>query len=127
MLVEAFLNEYLEADGYFFLRLLTANASDFVVQEILEQLWTTYVMKYGENDATRAEQIFFEFRNQSSLTSLNSQVSPTTMQPPTRNSELADSKRKHRQQFSDVTVGLLNSSSSFQPTMSISDDRDGYV
>ena len=127
MLVEAFLNEYLEADGYFFMRLLTANASDFVVQEILEQLWTTYVMKYGENDANRAEQIFFEFRNQSSLTSATSQVTPTTMPLPNRNSELTDSNRKHRKQFSDVTVGLLNSSSSFQPAMSITDDRDGYV
>ena len=127
MLVEAFLNQYLEADGYFFMRLLTANASDFVVQEILEQLWTTYVMKYGENDANRAEQIFFEFRNQSSLTSSTSQVTSTTMQLPNRNTEFTDSSRKHQKQFSDVSVGLLNASSSFQPALSITDDRDDYV
>lgn len=61
-LVGSFLNDYLEADGYFFIRLLAANVSDFVVQEIVEQLWSLYVMKYGEADAKAAEDAFFEFR-----------------------------------------------------------------
>ena len=127
MLVEAFLSEYLEADGYFFLRLLTANSSDFVVQEIVEQLWTTYVMKYGENDATRAEQVFFEFRNQSSITSLTSQATPPPMQTRDRASEMTDSKRKYLKQYSDAAVGLLNASSAFQPATSITDDGDEHV
>jgi hypothetical protein len=44
-LVRAFITEYLEPDGFFFIRILIINVSDFAVQEIIEQLWTKYVMK----------------------------------------------------------------------------------
>ncbi|CAF5076087.1 unnamed protein product, partial [Rotaria magnacalcarata] len=61
-LVDSFLNYYLESDGYFFIRILSANASDFIVQEIIEQLWTVYVIKYGEEHAKEAEDTYFQFR-----------------------------------------------------------------
>lgn len=111
-LVDAFLNEYLEADGYFFIRVLAANTSDFIVQEVLEQLWTTYVMKYGENDAKRAEDAFFEFRKYS-LTS------PSFSQTPVRRSSLVldktdgmtDAERQYMKRHSDVGVALLSATS----------------
>jgi len=61
-LLRSFITEYLELDGYFFIRMLTVNVSDFVVQEILEQLWARYLLKYGENDAILAEKSYTEFR-----------------------------------------------------------------
>jgi hypothetical protein len=62
-LVRSFITEYLEPDGYFFIRMLTVNVSDFVVQEIIEQLWTCYVLKYGEKDAKNAEDLYYRFRD----------------------------------------------------------------
>ena len=52
--------------------MLTVNVSDFVVQEILEQLWDRYLKKYGENDALLAEKTFNEFRG------IGMPVSPVT-------------------------------------------------
>ena len=114
-LVNAFLTEYLEADGYFFIRLLTANASDFVVQEILEQLWTMYVMKYGEIDATRAEKAYFEYRNPSARS-----PSITHTSSPFRHifnpiSGANDAKRKFAKQHPHQNVALLDEPTETQP------------
>lgn len=62
-LVDCFIEDYLEGDGYFFIRLLTVNVSDYIVQEIIEQLWSTYIYKYGENDAKNGEKAYLEFRD----------------------------------------------------------------
>jgi hypothetical protein len=56
--------------------MLTVNVSDFVVQEIIEQLWACYVMKYGEHDAQLAEKNFYDFRQQSNSSSLVRTPSP---------------------------------------------------
>ncbi len=103
-LVHAFLNDYLEADGYFFIRLLAANASDFIVQEVLEQLWSIYVMKYGENDAKQAEDAFFQFRKY-----------PRSLSFIDKTGGIPESERKNIRQQSDVGVGLLGNQNSFQP------------
>ncbi len=96
------MNEYLEPDGYFFIRLLASNASDFIVQEIIEQLWARYVMKYGEADAKRAEDAFFEFREQPNFAALFSQ-SP---------SRIASTNER----YTDAGVGLLSATANvFQP------------
>jgi hypothetical protein len=114
-LIDAFLNEYLEADGYFFIRILAANASDFIVQEIIEQLWTTYVMKYGELDAKRSEDAFYEFR-QNSYSSQSSRQPPLrTLSAVERTADMTDGERKYLKQHSEMTVGLLKATSLFEP------------
>ena len=126
-LVDAFLREYLEADGYFFIRLLTANSSDFVVQEVLEQLWTVYVMKYGENDAIRGEKSFFEFRNSlSSLTSIN-QGGTSLLQVVDARGGATDSKRKYIRQHSSTGVGIMKATSMFEPMLSTTDEQGEEV
>jgi hypothetical protein len=106
------LNEYLEADGYFFIRLLASNSSDFIVQEVIEQLWATYVMKYGEADAKRAEDEFFEFRQQPNLSQLFSQTPSRAVSTVER---LTDAEKKYRKQHSEVGVGLLSATNAFEP------------
>jgi hypothetical protein len=115
-LVDAFLNEYLEPDGYFFIRLLAANASDFIVQEVLEQLWTMYVMKYGEADAKRAEDEFFEFRQHPTISQSFSQISRLSLVD--KSDRLTDSERKYLRQHSDIGVALLEPAILFQPIIS---------
>lgn len=114
-LVEAFLNEYLEADGYFFIRLLAANSSDFIVQEVIEQLWATYVMKYGETDAQRFEEEFFKFHLNLDGSQLFSQTSTKVVSAADGADGLNDSERKYLKQHSDVGVGLLSATTTFQP------------
>ena len=63
-LIDSFLTRYLELDGYFFIQILTANVSDFIVQEIVEQLWVIYITKYGEADAIHGEKTYFELHDQ---------------------------------------------------------------
>lgn len=103
-LIQSFIMEYLEPDGFFFIRMLMSNVSDFVVQEILEQLWVKYTQKYGENDAKIAEQSYFSYRNDgrrsksiirttSRLTNVHDETGSGT-----------DAKRKFAKQFSDVGV-----------------------
>ena len=105
-LVRAFITEYLEPDGYFFIRVLTVNVSDFVVQEVIEQLWTRYVRKYGENDAKLAESAFLQFRNVNSQTSV--QTARTTMLSVVEDATGAtDAKRQYIRQRADVNTGLL--------------------
>jgi hypothetical protein len=123
-LVDAFLNKYLEIDGYFFIRLLTANTSDFIVQEVLEQLWTVYVMKYGEHDAQHAEKTFYEFRNQSSVTLPASSISASYQHVTNR---MIDAKRKYSKTYSDANLELLNGTSKFQPALSVNDERQESV
>lgn len=113
-LVHAFLTEYLEADGYFFIRLLTANASDFVVQEILEQLWTVYVMKYGEIDATRAEKVYFEYRHPSSRSSSISHPPAPFRHMVNPFSSSHDSRPKLSKQHSIDNTRLLDIPTGFQ-------------
>ncbi|CAF5166713.1 unnamed protein product, partial [Rotaria sp. Silwood1] len=91
--------------------MLTVNVSDFVVQEIIEQLWTCYVMRYGENDAKLAEKSFYEFRKEgkyTSITHLHSALSNVIDE----RFGATDAKRKFLRQYSDVTAELL------QPTIS---------
>ncbi|CAF0786195.1 unnamed protein product [Rotaria sordida] len=107
-LVDAFLNDYLEADGYFFIRLLAANASDFIVQEIIEQLWSTYIIKYGEHDAQNAEDSYFEFRKNP----LHHQYINQNLSHISTNfdqfEEAVDAKRKYLREHSDMDIGLLD-------------------
>lgn len=116
-LVDAFLTEYLEADGYFFIRLLTANASDFVVQEILEQLWMTYVTKYGEIDATRAEQVYFQYRQQTSRSSITQSTSPFRQMLDSL-SRKHDAKHKGSRSGSVGSIRSLDAAMNFQPLLS---------
>lgn len=114
-LVDAFLNDYLESDGYFFIRLLSANSSDFIVQEILEQLWAVYIMKYGEKDAREAERSYFEFRRRPSpIVTIHS--NPLHITPdvnPTNGTKY--SKSKPEKEYSSIGIGLLSASSVFEP------------
>ena len=110
-LVRAFIEDYLEADGYFFIRMLTVNISDFVVQEIIEQLWSCYVMRYGEADAKKAEDSYYAFRNPRCISS------PTTsiQAPITDEYGATDAKRKYLKQRSEPGVGLSKASSVLEP------------
>jgi hypothetical protein len=115
-LVQAFITEYLEPDGYFFIRLLTVNASDFVVQEIIEKLWTYYVMRYGENDAKKAEESFYAFREQiscaSSITPIRSPILDIYDE-----GGVTDAKRKYMKQYSDMGTSFLRSKSAAEPLL----------
>lgn len=115
-LVEAFLDEYLEADGYFFIRLLAANASDFVVQEVLEQLWFTYVQKYGEKDAKHAEDSWFEYRQPPTIPRSVSQSAAQPVLVVRRDDPTADARRKYDKQRSGVVTELLDNSRRSQAT-----------
>jgi hypothetical protein len=114
-LVQAFVLEYLEPDGFFFIRILTVNVSDFVVQEIIEQLWTCYIMKYGENDAQKAEESFYAFRKQMSQSSSITPLRTSMLDVVDKESGATDSKRKYMKQYSDVGTGLLRSASAIEP------------
>ena len=126
-LVNAFLTEYLEADGYFFIRLLTANASDFVVQEILEQLWTMYVMKYGEIDATRAEQTYFEYRHPEPRSSSIMHISSPSRRTFDPVSGANNAKRKSVKPDPHQSVALLDASTDSQPVFRAIPEQDGSV
>lgn len=115
-LVDAFLNEYLEADGFFFIRLLASNVSDFIVQEVLEQLWMMYITKYGEADAKHAEEDFFQFRQHPTFSQLPSQSRRLSVID--KADRLTDSERKYKKQHSDIGVGVLGSTNVFQPLIS---------
>jgi len=114
-LVRAFIMEYLEPDGFFFIRMLTVNVSDFVVQEIIEQLWTCYVMRYGENDAKNAEKSYFAFRNQSSVSPPTTPIRSSTLDITDGDYGTTDAIRKYMRQHSDVGTGLLKSTSALEP------------
>jgi hypothetical protein len=45
--LEHFLNNYLEADGIFMIRLIAANSSDYVATDLVHQLWCQHDEKYG--------------------------------------------------------------------------------
>jgi hypothetical protein len=126
-LVNTFLTEYLEADGYFFIRLLASNASDFVVQEVLEQLWTVYIMKYGENDAQRAEEAFLEFRDSPTFSPSISQNLPRPLPVLDDTSGIPDSKRKYLKQTSNMSVGLLAGTNNVESTFSATGDQNEQV
>jgi hypothetical protein len=108
-LVEAFTMEYLEPDGFFFLRMVSVNVSDFVVQEIIEQLWSCYVMRYGENDAKRAEEYFRRFRRDISPSSSIMSTRSRLLDVSYEQSGANDSKRKYLKQNSDIGTELLRS------------------
>ncbi|CAF1546035.1 unnamed protein product, partial [Didymodactylos carnosus] len=110
-LVKSFIREYLEPDGFFFLRLLTANASDFVVQEIIEGLWTYYLSKYGESDAKKAEENYYEFRRQT-----GGEKSTNSHTRAQLNKDLIDSERKRLHQTTDFDSStIINLQSAFRP------------
>ncbi|CAF4276167.1 unnamed protein product, partial [Rotaria sp. Silwood2] len=111
-LIRSFILVYLEADGYFFIRMLTVNVSDFVVQEIIEQLWACYVMRYGENDAKLAEKSYYEFRKERKYTSIT-QLHAPILNVMDERSGAHDAKRKYFRQHSDITTGLLPLSTSY--------------
>ncbi|CAF4398982.1 unnamed protein product [Rotaria socialis] len=104
-LIRAFITEYLEQDGYFFIRMLTVNVSDFIVQEILEKLWAHYVMRYGERDATIAELSYCSTRSEEST----SAVTSTNYRMQRIADEFrgaSDAKRKYLKQLSEVGAFL---------------------
>ncbi len=101
--------EYLEPDGFFFLRMVSVNVSDFVVQEIIEQLWSCYVMRYGENDAKRAEEYFRRFRRDISPSSSIMSTRSRLLDVSYEQSGANDSKRKYLKQNSDIGTELLRS------------------
>ena len=114
-LVNDFLSKYLEADGYFFVRLLAVNASDFIVQEIVEQLWMVYIMKYGENDAKNAEDTFFELRRAPLHLHSFSRDSVRTHSISNTTDELTYLKPEYTKRRSNMKVELLGINNMFQP------------
>jgi len=122
-LVRAFINEYLESDGFFFICILTVNVSDFIVQEIIEQLWACYVLKYGENDAKAAEQSFYNFRHLSSQSSsIISTRTPLSLIVDEQGGA-TDAKRKYMKQYSDIGIELLRSRSAAEPILSSTNEQ----
>ncbi|CAF0956922.1 unnamed protein product [Rotaria sordida] len=105
-LIRSFILVYLEQDGYFFIRMLTVNVSDFIVQEIIEQLWSRYVMRYGENDAKLAEASYYQFRKEKKHVSIISMQAPMSIIMDER-SGAHDAKRKYLKQHSDMPTELL--------------------
>jgi hypothetical protein len=105
-LVRAFIMEYLEPDGYFFIRMLTVNVSDFVVQEILEQLWALYIDKYGEHDAMMAEKTFYSFRKQTSRSSSASRTPSPMLDVFDEQCGAHDAKRQYMKRYSHVGAEL---------------------
>lgn len=110
-LVRAFIMEYLEADGFFFIRMLTVNISDFVVQEVIEQLWTLYVMKYGENDAKKAEEIFYSYRREDGTPVPITPMRMSKIDRVPEDAHVSDARRKYLKQFSDMGTQLLHAKS----------------
>ena len=111
--------------------MLTVNVSDFVVQDILEQLWTIYVYKYGENDAKRAEKSFYDYRRQPSL---SPSPSPSHIPKHTplaniydKESGANDAKRKYMKQYSEIGVGLLSSTSALDPVINSTTEQKQNV
>jgi len=110
-LVRSFIIDYLEPDGFFFIRMLTVNASDFVVQEVIELLWKAYTEKYGESNAIEAENAFYQFRNKNGRLG---HVPRTTSRFSTIVDDLSranDAKRKYMKQRSNMEGALLRSTS----------------
>jgi hypothetical protein len=126
-LVRAFITEYLEPDGFFFILILTINVSDFAVQEIIEQLWAKYVMKNGEGDAILAEQAYYGYRTQTSQSTTNSAGRSAMLDVFDEGSGATDSKRKYMKQRSDVGVGLLSSTSALEPMSSSNREQREHV
>ena len=114
MLVRAFITEYLEADGFFFIRMLTVNVSDFVVQEIIEQLWAMYAMKYGENDAKKAEEYYKTYRGDSGTSPPITPMRTSKIDTLPRDPYVPDAKRKYLKQFSDLGTHLLRSTTAVE-------------
>ena len=82
-----------------------------MVQEIIEQLWTCYVMKYGENDAKKAEKSFFSFRKEGHTSPSPTPSGGSRLNVPGEDSKVADAKRKYLKQFSDAGTELLRTTS----------------
>ena len=110
-LVQSFINEYLEADGFFFIRMLTVNVSDFVVQEIIEQLWKCYIMKYGERDARIAEDSFRLCRGQYGTSPSTTPMQLLEVPLLEGDDKVGDAKRKYFKQFSDLGANVLRTTS----------------
>jgi hypothetical protein len=98
--------------------MLTVNVSDFVVQEIIEQLWACYVMKYGEDDARRAEKSFYDFRKLPSQISTMSSTRLSRLDVVDEQSGATDAKRKYMRQRSGAGIGLLSSTSAYEASLS---------
>ncbi|CAF4221952.1 unnamed protein product [Rotaria magnacalcarata] len=114
-LVDSFLNYYLESDGYFFIRILSANASDFIVQEIIEQLWTVYVIKYGEEHAKEAEDTYFQFRKDPNVLTTIHQNPLHSLSTSDANHGKMHSKHNYTKDYSNIGIGLLEASSIVEP------------
>jgi hypothetical protein len=126
-LVRAFITEYLESDGFFFICLLTVNVSDFVVQEIIEQLWACYVLKYGENDAKEAEKSFYDFRKQTSSSPPTTPIRSSMLDIFDAKSGATDAKRKYIRIHSDLGTGLLRTTSASEPIESSTQEQKHQV
>lgn len=118
-LVRSFIMQYLEPDGYFFIRILILNVSDFVVQEIIEQLWANYLLKYGENDAKEAELRFSQYRFEPGRSGsiVATQVSAITV--PDNDGSVSDTRRQFLRRYSAVDTGPLGSNSGMELTTAL--------
>ena len=118
-LVRSFIMQYLEPDGYFFIRVLILNVSDFVVQEIIEQLWTNYLLKYGENDARAAELRYSQYRFEPSRSTsvVTTQISAITV--PDNDKSVSDTRRQFLRRYSAIDTGLLGSTSGIELTTAL--------
>ena len=101
--------------------------SDFVVQEVLEQLWTIYLMKYGEIHATRAEQTFYAYRDTSTRSPSITLVNSPFRQSVDHFSGANDLKRKHLKQYSDTKVRSLDTTGLFQPILNSTPGHNEFV
>ncbi|CAF0852382.1 unnamed protein product [Adineta ricciae] len=114
-LVQSFITEYLEPDGFFILRMLALNVSDFFVQEIIEQLWERYTLRYGNNDAIMAEEDYYSHRQDDRRRVHQSRSHPHYPYVTGARSDVTDGERKYMKQNTEVDKELLRSKSSPVP------------
>ena len=114
-LIQSFITEYLEPDGFFILRMLALNVSDFFVQEIMEKLWERYAFRYGNNDAIMAEEDYYSHRQDDRHHAHKSRSRPHYSSVTSAWSGLTDGERKYMKQNTEVDKELLRSKSSPVP------------
>ena len=123
-LVQRFISEYLEADGFFFICILRVNVSDFSVQEIIERLWHIYAMKYGNQHAKEAEEAFYASRKRpGSFRPGNRGLQPSVSILDPRSTTRGGNKLL-RKQHSNIKANTLKSTNTFEGVSSpINQDR----
>jgi hypothetical protein len=72
-------------------------------------------MRYGENDAVKAEKSYFDFRKQSSVSPPTTPIRSSILDTTNEDYGTTDAIRKYMRQHSDVGTGLLKSTSALEP------------